>query len=375
MLLYSVPYQQMADAVTSASLDYNVSSSINSTTTEKDTESLKGHLSPRNPIVMRVVILLIMAVFNLGGNGFTLITIRLTPRLWTKTNFILASMLVSDIMIGLNMFWYTPLLLVVYVINNPCSYNTVITATIALKLNGYVSMYHLILISVERYIAIVYPLHYETKFTDRTLKCAISAAWVIGILVGMTWLVLLINADLNRCVLVPGQFHLLEAVVGYIPVCITMFICYGRILSIAWHQRIEATKVGLVAGSVPDGTRPPEMPTENSETASADMAHQKQQQINSRRREFKAVYLTAAIVGAFVILWFPNILGRVLSSVGYNPVVVNYLYLAGGAIGVFNFSFTWVIYAAVSKSYRRAYRQVLIRIGCCCCKNITLQAD
>jgi len=62
-------------------------------------------------------------------------------------------------------------------------------------------------------------------------------------------------------------------------------------------------------------------------------------------------------------------------SVGYNRVVVNYLTMAGGAIVAFNFAFTWVIYAAVSKSYRRAYRQVLIRIGCCCCKNITLQAD
>ena len=109
---------------------------------------------------MRVVILLIMAVFNLGGNGFTLITIRLTPRLWTKTNFILASMLVSDIMTGFFMFWYTPLLLVVYVFNNPCQYNVVITATTPLlKMNGLVSAYHLILISVERYIAIVYPLH------------------------------------------------------------------------------------------------------------------------------------------------------------------------------------------------------------------------
>jgi len=103
---------------------------------------------------------------------------------------------------------------------------------------------------------------------------------------------------------------------------------------------------------------------------------QQQQQIKSRRREFKAVYLTAVVVGSFVILWFPHVLGRVLASVGYNPVVVNYVGLVGGAFGAFNFSFTWVIYAAVSKSYRRAYRQVMIRIGCrCCCKNVMLQPN
>ena len=97
--------------------------------------------------------------------------------------------------------------------------------------------------------------------------------------------------------------------------------------------------------------------------------------MKSRRREFRAVYLTAAIVGVFVILWFPYILGRVLASAGYNPIIVSYIYLATGTIGSANFAFSWVIYAAVSKSYRRAYRQVMIRIGCCCCKNITLQND
>ena len=269
-------------------------------------------------------------------------------------------------------------------------------------MNGYVSAYHLILISVERYIAIVYPLHYETKFTDRRLKFGISAVWVIGILVGMTWLLWLINANFNSCVLVPGQFYLLEIFTAYIPVCITTFICYGRILAISWRhsRRIAHMNVSSASGSVnrgpstaltqtqssntdcirtehnePAGTRPPTMPAVNSGAASAEIAQQQQQQIKSRRRQFKAVYLTATIVGAFVILWFPNLLGRVLMSVGYNTVVVNYLYLAGSAIGTFNFSIAWVIYAAVSKSYRHAYRQVLIRIGCCCCKNITLQAD
>ena len=331
-------------------------------------------------------------------------------------------------MMGVFMFWYAPLQLVDVISNDSCHYKVVTTviSTKLMMLGGYVSTYHMILISVERYIAIVYPLHYESKFTDRTLKCAISAAWVAGITVPMAWLLWLIDADLNRCDLVPGMFYLLEVFAIYIPVCITMFICYGRILVIAWRhrQRIEPIDVSVVSGSVnngpsahtrthtrntdcmesamhiePAGTRPPGMPRSlnettsfeaesgiesttslgmppvNRNTPSATMARQKQRQITSRRREFKAVYLTAAIVGSFVILWFPNMLGRVLSSVGYNPVVVNYLFLVGGAIGTFNFSFAWVIYAAVSKSYRRAYQQVLIRIGCCCGKNVALQGD
>ena len=66
-----------------------------------------------------------------------------------------------------------------------------------------VSNYHMIIISVERYIAIVYPLHYETKFTDRRMKVAIAGAWAAGIIVGMTFALWLINADHGKCVLIP----------------------------------------------------------------------------------------------------------------------------------------------------------------------------
>ena len=63
--------------VTSEPPDYNFSSNI---TTNTD-GGLTQHFSTRNAIIVRVAILLIMAIFNLCGNGFTLITIRLTPRL------------------------------------------------------------------------------------------------------------------------------------------------------------------------------------------------------------------------------------------------------------------------------------------------------
>jgi len=270
------------------------------------------------------------------------------------------------------------------------------------------SLYHLILICIERYIAIIYPLKYETKFTDRTLKWSIAAAWAIGILAGMTFSFWVINADLRKCDLIPVPYHLLDFVAGYVPVCISMLVVYGKILVIWWHQRkrvrpidVSPAPAGGASGQATAVKRLPATqsneaantgqaakdkslastgpPTEPTAATSADVAaEQQRQQIKSRRREFKAVYLTAAIVGMFVILWIPHNLGRVLGAAGYNPVIVSYIGVAGGGIGTFNFAFSWVIYAAVSKSYRRAYRKVLSRSGgccCCCCTNIALQAD
>ena len=337
-----------------------------------------------------------LTVINLGGNGFTLITIRLTPRLWTKTNFILASLLVADVILGVLTLWYAPLLLVVYVFNNPCHHNVTIAVTTSIiKVPAYVSIYHLILICVERYIAIVYPLHYESRFTDRTLKWSISACWVSGMFYAIIWPLWLINADLSACDLIHSQYYLSEVLLLYIPVCVSMFVSYGKFLAISWRHRrriapvnvspapgtsIPLTTVSATQSSKADNMEdptpyPPASLVGPNGTESVELAEQHRQKIKSRRREFKAVYLTAAIVGTFVILWFPTVLGRVLAMVGFNPVVVDYLHLVGGAIGGFNIAFSWAIYAAVSKSYRRAYRQMLIRISCCCCKNVTLPAD
>jgi len=108
----------MTDEVTSLDLNISSSSSINTTSTETSTESLTEHVSAGHPVIVRVIIIGVLAVFNVGGNGFTLITIRLTPRLWTKTNFILASMLVADVITGVIAFCYASFLLFVYVFND-----------------------------------------------------------------------------------------------------------------------------------------------------------------------------------------------------------------------------------------------------------------
>jgi len=379
------------DAVSESS-NVNISSSVNATTTATVTGSM-ADVSLANSAIIRVVVLAVLAIFNLGGNGFTLITIRLTPRLWTKTNFILASMLVSNICIFFLMFCHLPFLLVFYVLNNPCHYNVIVAAlTPFIKMPGYVSTFHLNLISIERYIAVAYPLKYETMFSDRTMKVAIASIWAGGILIPMTYALWLIDADLRKCDLIPAAHELMEVLVGYIPVCITMFFAYGKILAIWWRQRQRIHPLNTISapGASVTISLPPTQSSENAKkkpmtsagphteptvttVASADVAEQERQKIKSRRREFKAVYLTAAIVGAFVLLWFPSLLGRILATADYNPVVVNYLQLAGGAFGLANYTFTWAIYAAVSKSYRRAYRQMLIRIGCCCCRDITPQ--
>ena len=57
---------------------------------------------------------------------------------------------------------------------------------------------------------------------------------------------------LPRCVLIPAHYQLVDFLGAYLPVCVSMFVCYGKILAIAWRlrQRIEpVVNVNLARGS------------------------------------------------------------------------------------------------------------------------------
>ena len=103
-------------------------------------------------------------------------------------------------------------------------------------------------------------------------------------------------------------------------------------------------------------------PTTSSASAAAHSTATQQQQIKSRRREFKAVYLTAAFVLPLPVMWFPFMVARSMTASGSTRVdVLNLLEISGG-ISIFYSCVNWLTFAAVSRSFRRAYREMWEKI-------------
>ena len=72
------------------------------------------------------------------------------------------------------------------------------------------SLYHLVIISAERHVAIKHALRYETLVTTRRLTAAVATAWAIPVVsVLSAWSVVLINdsklikTELHRCSCLP----------------------------------------------------------------------------------------------------------------------------------------------------------------------------
>lgn len=87
--------------------------------------------------------------------------------------------------------------------------------------------------------------------------------------------------------------------------------------------------------------RRPAEPAITSGSAAVGLTSQQRHRIKSRRRDFKAVYLTLTIVGVFVVLWFPHMLGRVLASARYNPILHCKTFSSGWMASTSTVESTW----------------------------------
>jgi len=238
-----------------------------------------------------------------------------------------------------------------------------------------ISVLTLIVVGIDRYAAVVHPLVYEARMTYGVIKCMIAVAWLTACLIGCSFWLWLINANRQSCSIVPLKYHSTDIVV-YVVTAVSLIVIYGRILqeSIRQRAKIAATELRFPTQSVSKATPSisgveelamnsiSAMGFSHDAPSCSRAASQPQQPAKSRRREYKAVYLTATIVGVFVVLWLPYMTGRCLLSAGdTRPVVANVVEVGGG-IGIFFSSINWIIYAAVSRSFRRAYGQMFAKM-------------
>lgn len=149
------------------------------------------------------------------------------------------------------------------------------------------SIWNLVLISIDRAIAISYPFHYREMMTKKKAICLIVLVWTGSFLIASL-------SILNWTV--PGEQHIftafscqkgdrvyytVAAVVGFFLPLVIILISYGIVFSIALSQAKAVASISRATGR------------RNSVTTVHFL------------REFKAGKTLAIVVGAFIICWLP----------------------------------------------------------------------
>ncbi|XP_062857145.1 trace amine-associated receptor 11 [Trichomycterus rosablanca] len=205
------------------------------------------------------------------------------------------------------------------------------------------TVWHLMFISVDRYVAIFYPLHYHNRMTNKTFVAMIGSSWGLASVFGFATIIsdpqVVIRGGSNKaCVGGCLSLHAREIGMEYalffyfIPVSVMMII-YGRISFIAQrHTKAIHSNTNHANPSAP-----------------------------STAKDFKATKTFTIVVGNFLLCWTPFFMCNIIDPlVGHTICALLYEGLMW--VAYLNATFNPLIYVFFYKWFRETAKVLLSKL-------------
>ncbi|XP_077078735.1 adenosine A2a receptor a [Siphateles boraxobius] len=296
--------------------------------------------------VLYMILELLIALLSILGNVLVCWAVALNSNLQSITNFFVVSLAVADIAVGVLAIPFS-----IVISTGFCArfYGCLFIACFVLVLTQS-SIFSLLAIAIDRYIAIKIPLRYNSLVTGQRAKGIIAICWVLSVIIGLTpmlgWHKARSEKPINSTDCPPGMMQCLfeEVVVMDYMVYFNFFACvllplllmlaiYLRIFMAARHQLkcIESKA----------------MPCELKSRSTL-------------QKEVHAAKSLAIIVGLFAVCWLPlhiiNCFTLFCPQCERPPVLIMYLAIilshANSVVNPF-------IYAYRIREFRYTFRKIV----------------
>lgn len=227
--------------------------------------------------------LIIIALFIIFANGLVLLVFKSARLCRRRSNYFLMSLAISDMTTGL----------VAIPLNIYCEstilWNVCLLSYTTNRFIGISTINHILLLTTEKYLAVMHPLRHRSLLTKKNVTIAIATTWLLSLLIALIplqWLLSLGHVQ-NRFTKSQEKKQTIHETfvftVFFVLPLIIMFACYARLLSIivshSWYHRDS-----LVAEQTTDSTTT-------------------QQLGISRNRRFKPMLLVLALLITFILSW------------------------------------------------------------------------
>ncbi|XP_029559595.1 trace amine-associated receptor 6-like [Salmo trutta] len=211
---------------------------------DRNSSCRKALLSTSIYITLYIFFSLISAV-TVFLNLLVIISISHFKQLHTPTNLLIFSLAVSDLLVGLIVIPVTTVAII-----EPCwgfgEYFCVFQFYITYLCTS-LSLGSLVLISIDRYVAVCDPLLYHTKITTTRIMCSISITWCCCIIYDAAIMKHFVHLQvpswcLQECFIVEGLnwFYIIDIVITMVVPCSIIITLYIQIFVVA---RSQARKV------------------------------------------------------------------------------------------------------------------------------------
>ncbi|XP_022621849.1 trace amine-associated receptor 1-like [Seriola dumerili] len=269
-----------------------------------------SYIFTSNPSIICVLLYILLgslSVVTICGNLLVIISIIYFKQLHTPTNYLILSLAVADLLVGVLVFPFSMAFTV-----TSCWYHEDI---------------------FYRYYAVCQPLTYKSKINDRVIMIMILVSWGLAALIGIG--IIIAGFNQGKC----EESCLIDALISttlacifsfYIPVIIMLSI-YLKIFLVAQKQ----------ANSIQSTT-----------------CHSTKSGATVSKMERKATKTLATVLGVFLLCWTPYFLCIVFQPLTYSitPIAVietlNWLTLSNSMLNPF-------IYAFFYSWFRSAFRMII----------------
>ncbi|KAM4608678.1 trace amine-associated receptor 13c-like [Polymixia lowei] len=198
---------------------------------------------PKHPLFeveLLYPLLISVALLTIALNLLVIISISHFRQLHTPTNLLLLSLAVSDFLVGFVLMPFENIILGACLTlgNLMCVVNTIMVSTLI-----FASVGNMVLISVDRYLAICDPLRYQSKVTLRRAKTSICLCWLCAVFYKSMLLKdsvnqpERINSCSGKCVMVVNYtLGLIDVVISFIVPITVIIILYMRVFVVVVSQ-------------------------------------------------------------------------------------------------------------------------------------------
>uniref|UniRef100_A0A8C3W6R6 Dopamine receptor D4 n=1 Tax=Catagonus wagneri TaxID=51154 RepID=A0A8C3W6R6_9CETA len=307
-------------------------------------------------------VLLIGAV--LAGNSLVCVSVAAERALQTPTNYFIVSLAAADLLLALlvlPLFVYSEVHGGVWLLS-PGLCDALMAMDVMLCT---ASIFNLCAISVDRFVAVAVPLHYNRQ--SRRQLLLIGATWLLSVAVAAPVLCGL-NDEPGRdpavCRLENRDYVVYSSVCSFFLPCPLMLLLYWA--TFRGLRRWEAARRAKLHGRAPrrpSGPGPPapdaSPPPEARPAAPPPQARRRRAKITGRER--KAMRVLPVVVGAFLLCWTPFFVVHITRGLCPTCAVPPRLVSAVTWLGYVNSALNPVIYTVFNSEFRSVFRKALCR--------------